>query len=77
MLNSIVLQVHFIKIFYLFIFREWGREREKEGEKHQHVAASHVPPNGDVAGNPGMFCEWQLNQQSFGSQVGAQLQVHF
>ena len=34
----------FFKI--LFIFRE--------GEKHQCVIASHVPPTGDLAHNPGM-----------------------
>ena len=27
------------KIFYLFIFRESGREGEREGEKHQYVLA--------------------------------------
>ena len=36
--------------FYLFIFKERGRE----GEKHQYVVASHVPRTGDHAGNPGM-----------------------
>ena len=30
-------------IFYLFIFRERGREGEREGEKHQCVVASHAP----------------------------------
>ena len=33
----------FLKRFYLFIFREKGREGEREGEKHQCVVASHVP----------------------------------
>ena len=28
---------------YLFIFRERGREGEREGEKHQCVVASHAP----------------------------------
>ena len=32
------------KDFYLFIFRERGREGEKEGEKHQCVVASYTPP---------------------------------
>ena len=32
------------KIFYLFIFRHWGREKEREGEKHQClVAFSRMP----------------------------------
>ena len=42
----------FLKRFYLFIFREKGREGETEGEKHQHVVASHVPLTGDLACNP-------------------------
>ena len=41
-------------LIYLFIFRERGREGEREGEKHQCVVASHVAPTGDLACNPGM-----------------------
>ena len=42
-------------IYYLFIFRERGREGEREGEKYQCVVASPVsPPTGDLACNPGM-----------------------
>ena len=40
--------------FYLFIFRQRGREEGREGEKHQCVVASHTPPTGDLACNPGM-----------------------
>ena len=29
-------------------------EGETEGEKHQCVAASHAPPTGDLACNPGV-----------------------
>ena len=58
------------KGFYLFIFR--GREREKEGEKHQCVVASHTPPTGDLDLNPGMCPDWELNWQPFGSQAGTQ-----
>ena len=32
--------------FYLFIFRQSGREGEREEEKHQCVVASHVPQLG-------------------------------
>ena len=39
----------FFLIKKLFIFRERGREREQEGEKHQCVVASHVAPTGDLA----------------------------
>ena len=43
----------FLKRFFKFIFRQKGREREREGEKHQLMAASCVP-TGDLARNPGM-----------------------
>ena len=33
----------------IFIFRERGREEEREGEKHQCVVASQAPPTGDLA----------------------------
>ena len=44
---------HFKRRFYLFIFRERRREGEREGENHQCVVASHMPPTGDLAHNPG------------------------
>ena len=49
--------------FYLFIFRERGREGEREGEKekHQCVVAFHMPHNGDLAYNPGMCPDWESN----------------
>ena len=58
--------------FYLFIFRERGRERERAGEKHQCVVTSHVPPTGNLAHNSGMSPDWESNQQPFGLQAGAQ-----
>ena len=51
---------------YLFIFRERGKDGEREGEKHQCVVASSVPPTGDLACNPGMCPDWELNWQPFG-----------
>ena len=59
----------FIKV--LFIFRETGRERKTEGEKHQCVVASHAPPTGDMAYNPGMCPDWESNWQPFAPQSGA------
>ena len=56
----------------LFIFRQRGREGEKLGEKQQCVVASHTPPTGDLAYNPGICHDWELNQQPFSSQSGAQ-----
>ena len=56
------------KDFHLFIFRERGLEREREGQKHQCVVASHVAPTGDLACNPGICPDWESNWRSFGSQ---------
>ena len=56
----------------LFIFRERGREGVGEGDTHQCVVASHTPPTGDLAHNPGMSPDWESNQQPFGWQVGTQ-----
>ena len=47
-------------------------EGEREGETHQCAVASRTPPIGDLAHNPGMYPDWESNQQPFGSQVGAQ-----
>ena len=60
------------KRFYLFIFRERGREGEREGEKHQCVVASWAPPPGDLACNPGMCPDRESNWPPFGSQAGIQ-----
>ena len=48
--------------FYLFIFRERESVGEKEGDKHQCVVASHMPPTGDLARNSGMCPDWESNQ---------------
>ena len=49
--------VSFFSRFYLFLER--GEEKEKEGEKHQYVVASHAPPTGNLACNPGMCPDWK------------------
>ena len=43
--------VHVLSLFkkISFIFRERGREGEREGEKHQYVVASHMHTTGDLA----------------------------
>ena len=51
----------FLKRFYLFIFRERGREGEREGEKYQCVVASLLAPTGDLACHPGMCPDWEMN----------------
>ena len=57
----------FFKRFYLF-FREKRSEGEREGKK-QCMVASHTPPNGDLACNPGLCPDWESNQWPFGSQA--------
>ena len=56
----------FFSRFYLFTFRERGREGEREGEKHRSVA-SRMPPAGDLAHNPDMCLDWELNLGPLGS----------
>ena len=51
----------FFERFYLFIFREKGKEGEREGEKHKCVVASHVPSTRDPARNPGLCPDWESN----------------
>ena len=62
--------------FYLFfkglIDLERGRERERQGEEHQHVVAPHAPPTGDLVCNPGMCPDWESNTPPFRSQAGTQ-----
>ena len=52
-----------------------GRKGEREGEKHQCVASC-LPPHPhwgtSLVCNPGMCPDWELNQQPFDSQAGAQ-----
>ena len=62
----------FFKRFYLFLFRDRGREGGREGEKHQCVIASHLSPTEDLAGSQGMCPDWELNRQPFGSQACTQ-----
>ena len=63
---------NFKKDFYLFNFRERGKEGEREGEKHQYVLASPMSPAGDLAHNPGTSSDWESNQQPFGLQASTQ-----
>ena len=58
--------------FNLLIFRERGREGEREGEKHQCVVASCMSSTGDLACNPGMCPEWESHQRPFGLQASTQ-----
>ena len=60
---------YFFKDFVYYFFREREREGEVEGEKHQCVVAVHMSPTGDLACNPGMCPDWELNKRPFGSQA--------
>ena len=62
----------FFKRFNLFIFRQVGREGEREGEKHQCVVVSYMPPTRDLAYNPGMCPDWESNLQPSGLQASTQ-----
>ena len=62
------------KIFFkilLFIFRDGGKEGEREGEKHRPVV-SYMSPTRNLAHNPGMCPDWELNWWHFGSQASTQ-----
>ena len=43
------------------LFRERGREGEREGEIHQCVVVCHVPSTEDLACNPGMCHDWECD----------------
>ena len=46
--------------------------RERGGDKHRCVVASHTSPAGDPASNPGMCSDWESNQRLLGPQASAQ-----
>ena len=66
-----------ILFIYLFIFREGGG-REKERERNIDMQQIHrsvvscTSSTGDLACNPGMCPDWELNRQSFGLQTSTQ-----
>ena len=62
----------FFKKDFVYLFLEKGREGERKGEKHQCVVASHTPPTGDLASNPGMCPDRESNQWPFDLQAVAQ-----
>ena len=62
----------FLRFIYLFLERGEGREKEREKNVHVQLVASHTPPTGDLARNPDMCPEWELNLLPFGSQASTQ-----
>ena len=57
---------------FIYLFLETGEGRDREGEEHQCMVASHALPTAGLFHNPGMCSEWELNQQTFGSQAGSE-----
>ena len=51
--------LQFLKDFIYLFFRDGKGERTRE--KYQCVVASHMPPTGDLACNPGMCPDWESN----------------
>ena len=47
---------------FTYLFLERGGEGERQGKKLRCVFASQVPSTGDLACNPGMCSDWELNQ---------------
>ena len=56
----------------IYLFLERGKGREEERERNISVWLPLTPPTGDLANNPGMCPDWELNQQPFGSQASTQ-----
>ena len=64
--------IEFIIIFIfkiLLIFRQRGREGEREGEWYQYVVASRAPPTGYLDHNPGMCPNWESNWRPTGNPL--------
>ena len=58
---------------YLLIFREGeGRERNISVQEIHRSVTSHLPPAGDLAGNPGICPDWESNARPLSSQAAAQ-----
>ena len=57
---------------FIYLLLERGEVREREGEKHQCVVASHMLSTGDLPHNPGVFPDWESNWRPFGLQPGTQ-----
>ena len=65
----------FLKKILCIYFLDGGKG-DREGEKHQYVAASCASPTGDLACNPGMCPDWESSRRAFDSQAGTQPLSH-
>ena len=68
--SAVVFLFYFFIFIYLFFKDFVYFFSKREEEKHQCVVASHMPPTGDLARNPGMCPDWESNWRPFGSQAG-------
>ena len=65
--------LHFLKHF-IYLFLERGEGREKERERNINVCLPlECDPTGDLARNPNLCPEWELNQRLLCSQAGPQI----
>ena len=69
--QGMIFKVYFLKDF-IYLFLERGREGEREEEEHQCVVASCTPLTGDLACNPGMCPDWDLNWSRLALQASSQ-----
>ena len=58
--------------FHLFIYFFRAGKGRRKVEKHQCVVASCMSPTGELAHNPGMCPDWELNLWPFGLQPSTQ-----
>ena len=64
---------YFVSLFFFFLrFYLFSFWEGKRGEKHQCVVASHTPPTGDLASNPGKCPRLGIELATVGSQAGTQ-----
>ena len=67
-----IIKWEFFNKDFIYLFLGRRKEREREGEKYQCMAASHTHPTGDLAHKPGMCPDWESNRRPFGSQANTQ-----
>ena len=66
------LATYFFKDIFKFIFETEGKGGRKRGRETSMCGGLLCAPSGDLAPNPGMCPDWELNQQLFGLQASTQ-----
>ena len=78
LLSNLISYFSFFKKHFIYLLLQRGGGREKERERNSNVwkihplVASHTPPTGDLAHNPGMCPDWESNQWPFSLQAGTE-----